>query len=134
MQKRSYLQGCDEGFMRWYRDNNPTHIKKFLKLNNLTFQTSVENRSGSCSEVENTSTSANPTTSNSTNIILATSFHNRARLTLTNSSHCIENRAGSHLENEVTATSKTTPIKAPRKSLRQLMMRKNNNYIEHVKE
>ena len=94
----------------------------------------VENRSGSCSEVENTSISANPTTSNSTNIILATSFHNRARLTLTNSSHCIENRAGSHLEDEVTATSKATPIKTPRKSLRQLMMRNKNNYIEHVKE
>ena len=38
------------------------------------------------------------------------------------------------MENEVTATSKTTPIKAPRKSLRQLMMRNKNNYIEHVKE
>ena len=80
----------------------------------------VENRSGSCSEVENTSISANPTTSNSTNIILATSFHNRARLTLTNSSHCIENYAGSHLENKVTATYKTTPSKPTRRSFRQL--------------
>ena len=36
----------------------------------------------------------------------------------------------------VTATSKTTPIKAPRKSLRQLMMRTKNNYItrQRVKE
>ena len=93
----------------------------------------VENRSGSCSEVENTSISANPTTSNSTNIILATSFHNRARLTLTNSSHCIENRAGSHLEIEITATSKTTPIKPIRRSMRQLMVRNENDYIEHVK-
>ena len=114
---------------------NPHNVSPNRTLSPLhTSDHCVENRSGSCSEVENTSISANSTTSNSTNIILATSFHNRARLTLTNSSHCIENRAGSHLENEVTATSKTTPVKATRKSLRQLTMRDENNYIEHVKE
>jgi mRNA degradation ribonuclease J1/J2 len=94
----------------------------------------VENRSGTCSEVENTSISVNHATSNSTNIILATSFHNRTRQTLTNSSHCTENRAGSRLEDEVTATFKTTPIKETRKSLRQFILRNKSNYIEHVKE
>ena len=49
-------------------------------------------------------------------------------------SHCTENRAGSHLEDEVTATSKTTPIKETRKSLRQLMLRNKSNYIKHVQE
>ena len=38
------------------------------------------------------------------------------------------------MENEVTATSKNTPIKPIRRSLRQLMVRNDNGYIEHVKE
>jgi hypothetical protein len=38
------------------------------------------------------------------------------------------------LENEVTATSKNTPIKPIRRSLRQLMVRNDNGYIGHVKE
>ena len=62
------------------------------------------------SGVENTTISANLTTSKSTNVIPAANSHNRTRLTLTNSSHCIENCTGPHLENEVTATpSKITP-------------------------
>ena len=38
------------------------------------------------------------------------------------------------MEDEVTATSKTTPIKETRKSLRQFILRNKSNYIEHVKE
>ena len=39
-----------------------------------------------------------------------------------------------HLENEVTATSsKSTPFKPIRRSLRQLMVRNENDYIKHVK-
>ena len=90
----------------------------------------------SCSGVENKTFSANLTTSKSTNVIPATSSHNRTRLTLTNSSHCTENYAGSHLENEVTATYKTTPSKPTgrslrqfRRSFRQLMLGNDNDYI-----
>ena len=81
------------------------------------------------SGVENTTISANLTTSKSTNVIPAANSHNRTRLTLTNSSHCTENYAGSHLENEVTATYKTTPPKPTGRSLRQLMLGNDNDYI-----
>ena len=88
------------------------------------------------SGVENTTISANLTTSKSTNVIPAANSHNRTRLTLTNSSHCIENCAGSHLENEVTATP-SKPIgrsfRQLRRSFRQLMVRNDNDYIKHVK-
>mgnify|MGYP001030141855 CR=1 FL=1 len=43
-----------------------------------------------------------------------------------------ENRTGSHLENEV--TSKTTPSKPIKKSLRQNMTRNTNVYNKHVKK
>ena len=62
----------------------------------------LKNRTGSRSGVEDTTISANSTTSNSTNVILSTSFHNRTRSISTNSGHCKENCTGSHLENEVT--------------------------------
>ena len=78
----------------------------------------LENGTGSRSGVEDTTTSANSTTSNSTNFILSTSFHNGTQPISTNSGHCMENRTESHLENEVTASSsKTTPSKPIRKSL-----------------
>ena len=72
--------------------------------------------------------------SNSTNVNPSTIFHDRTRPFLTNSGHCLENRTGSHLEDEVTATFKTTPIKETRKSLRQFILRNKSNYIEHAKE
>jgi len=94
----------------------------------------LENRTGSRSGVEDTAISANLTTSNSTNAILSTSFCNRSRLISTNSGHCKENCTGSHLENEVTVSSKTTPSKLIRKSLRQNMVRNINFYNKHVKK
>ena len=52
----------------------------------------------------------------------------------TNSSHCKENRSGSHLENEVTISSKITPSKPIRKSLRQNMVININVYDQYVKK
>ena len=94
----------------------------------------LENCTGSRSGVEDTTISANLTTSNSTNAILSTSIRNRTRLISTNSSHCKENRTGSHLENEVTVSSKITPSKPIRKSLRRNMVRNINVYNKHVKK
>ena len=77
----------------------------------------------------------NSTTSNSTNVILSSSFHNRTRPISTNSGHCKENCTGSHLENEGTASSsKTTPSKQIRRSLRRNMVRNMNVYNKHVKK
>jgi hypothetical protein len=45
-----------------------------------------------------------------------------------------ENRTRSHLENEVTVSSKTTPSKPIRKSLRRNMVRNINVYKKHVKK
>jgi hypothetical protein len=85
---------------------------------------------GNCTEfrsgVDDTTISANLTTSNSTNAILSTSIRNRTRLISTNSSHYKENRAGSYLENEVTVSSKITPPKPIRKSLRRDMAKNIN--------
>ena len=64
----------------------------------------------------------------------ATSIRNTTRLISTNSSHCKENRTGSHLENEVTVSSKTTSSKPIRKSLRRNMVRNINVYNKHVKK
>ena len=88
----------------------------------------LENRTGSRSGVEDTTISANLTTSNSTNAILSTSFRNRTRPISTNSGHCKENCTGSQWENEVTVSSKTTPSKSKpiRKSWRQNMVRNRN--------
>ena len=48
--------------------------------------------------------------------------------------HGKENCTGSHLKNEVTVSSKTTPSKLIRKSLRQNMVRNINVYNKHVKK
>ena len=89
----------------------------------------LENFTGSRSGVDNTTISANMITWNSRKDILSTSICNRTRLISTNSSHCKENRTGSHLENEVTVSSKITPFKPIRKSLRRTMVRNINVYI-----
>ena len=94
----------------------------------------LENCTGSRSGVDDTTISANQTASNSTNAIFSTSIRNRTRLISTNSSHCKENRTGSHLENEVTVSSKTTPSKPIRNSLRRNMVRNINVYNQHVKK
>ena len=73
-------------------------------------------------------------TSNSTDVILSTSFHNRTRPISANSGHCNENCTWSHLENEVTVSSKTTTSKPIRKSFRQNMTRNINVYNKHVKK
>jgi hypothetical protein len=52
----------------------------------------------------------------------------------TNSSHCKENRSGSHLENGITISSKVTQSKPIRKSLRQNMVRNINVYDQYVKK
>ena len=92
----------------------------------------MESRTGSRSGVEDT---ANMVMSNSTNVYPSTIFHDRTRPLLTNSGHCLENCTGSHLENEVTATSsKNTPSKPIRKSLRQNMVRNIKVYNKHVKK
>ena len=88
----------------------------------------LENRTGSRSEVEDTTISANLTTSNSTDSILSTSFRNKTRPISTNSGHCKENCTGSDLEKEVKVSSKTTSSKPIRKSLRQNMVRNINVY------
>ena len=80
------------------------------------------------------SISANLTTSTSTNVILSTIFHNRTRPISTNSGHCKDDCTKSHLENEVTVSSKTTPSKPIRKSLRQNMVRNINVYNKQVKK
>ena len=90
----------------------------------------LENCTGSRSGVDDTTISANLTTSNSTNAILSTSIRNRTRLISTNSSHCKENRTGSHLENVTTVSSKNTPSKPIRKSLRRNVVRNINVYGE----
>ena len=53
---------------------------------------------------------------------------------LNNSQYLKENHTGSHLENEVTVSSKITPSKPIRKSLRQNMVRNINVYNKHVKK
>ena len=93
----------------------------------------LENRTESRSGVEYATIAANLTTSNPTNAILSTSFHNRTRPISTNSGHCKENRTGSNLENEVTVLSKTTPPK-PISILRQNIVRNKNVYDKHVKK
>ena len=80
------------------------------------------------------SISANLTTSTSTNVILSTIFHNRTRPISTNSGHYKDDCTKSHLENEVTVSSKTTPSKPIRKSLRQNMVRNINVYNKQVKK
>ena len=67
-------------------------------------------------------------------IIINKKHNNRSRLISTNSSHCKENRTGSHLENEITVSSKITPSKPIRKSLRQNMVRNIKVYNKHVKK
>ena len=52
----------------------------------------------------------------------------------TNSNHCKENYTGSHLENEVTVSSKITQPKPIRKSLRRNMVRNINVYNELAKK
>ena len=94
----------------------------------------LENCTGSRSGVDDTTISANLITSNSTNAIFSTSICDRTRLISTNSSHCKENRIGSHLENEITISSKITPSKPIRKSLRRNMVRNINVYNQHVKK
>jgi hypothetical protein len=96
----------------------------------------LENCTGSRSGVDDTTISANLITSNSTNAILSTNIRHRTRLISTNSSHCKENRRGSHLENAMTVSTKITPSKpaAIRKSLRQNMVRNINVYDKHVKK
>ena len=94
----------------------------------------LEKGTGSRSGVEDTTIPDTLVTSISTNAILSTSIHNRTRLISTNSSHCKENRTGSHLENEITVSSKITPPKPIRKSLRQNMVRNIKVYNKHVKK
>ena len=53
---------------------------------------------------------------------------------LNNSQYLKENHTGSHLENEVTISSKITPSKPIRKSLRQDMVRNIDVYNQHVKK
>ena len=90
--------------------------------------------SGSRSGVEDTTIPDTLVTSISTNAILSTSIHNRTRLISTNSSQYKENRTGSHLENEITVSSKITPSKPIRKSLRQNMVRNIKVYNKHFKK
>ena len=84
----------------------------------------LQNCAGSRLEFENATTSANSTTS-------YPSY--RTRPISTNSGHCKEHCTGSHLENEVTVSSKNTPSKPIRKSLRRNMVRNINVYNKHVK-
>jgi hypothetical protein len=93
-----------------------------------------ENCTGSRSGIEDTTISANLTTSNSTNAIVSTSSHNRTRSISTNSGHSKENCTGFHLENEVTVSSKITLSKPIRKSLRRNMARNINIYNKHVEK
>jgi hypothetical protein len=94
----------------------------------------LENCTGSRLGVYDTTISANLITSNSTNAILSTNIRNRPRLISTNSSHCKENCSGSHLENETTISTKITPSKPIRKSLRQNMVRNVNVYNQYIKK
>ena len=119
---------------------NLNHIRRSRRLLMKRNENDYIEHVKSCSGVENKTFSANLTTSKSTNVIPATSSHNRTRL---NSSHCIENCAGSHLENEVTATpSKNTPSKPTRRSFRQLrrsfrqlmMVRNDNDDISNTSQ
>ena len=93
----------------------------------------LENCTGPRSGVDDITISANLTTSNSTNAILSISSHNRTRSISTNSGHWKELCTGSHLENEVTVSSKITPSKPIRKSLRQNMVSNITVYNKHVK-